>query len=54
MRKVLVGWEHILDENGQPLEFNEENLSARLEEHGFARDVVISWLESIGKAKTKN
>jgi len=53
-RKVLTGWEAVVDPDGNPIDFSPEALEERFNDHGFARDVVLSWLESVGRAKTKN
>lgn len=51
--EVLVGWEGVGGPDGL-VEFSEEALAEAREIQGFCRDVVLDWLDSVGRGKTKN
>ena len=54
VREVLIGWFKVTDEDGAEVEFNVATLNEALEDHAFARDTVLAFLESVGKARGKN
>lgn len=53
-RKVLDGWEQVLEDDGSPMSFNEDSLKDLLEQQGFARDTTLAWMRSVGKGRVKN
>lgn len=52
--RVLVGWDGVADEHGNPLEFNPENLKALLNLHPTRPSIVRTFYATIGGSKAKN
>ncbi|MFC5548200.1 hypothetical protein [Massilia aerilata] len=53
VQRVTHGWEAVLDENGQPLPFEADNLNAVLAQAGMAVVCYQSYLKEVG-AVVKN
>lgn len=51
---VLVGWDGVLDESGQPLPFNPDTVDALLRENGVPFSIASAWFASINKELRKN
>lgn len=49
IEKVLLGWDEIQDENGDPLEFNPQNVAEIMEEFPTRPTTVRAWLTLVGK-----
>lgn len=54
VRAVMVGWEGVADQDGNALEFNEENLAALLEVFPTRPSIVRTFFATINGSKTKN
>jgi hypothetical protein len=52
--EVMVGWDDVADEDGNVLEFNEENLDALLEVFPVRPTIVKTFFNSTSAAKVKN
>jgi len=49
---VLIGWDKVLDADGQPIDFTPVNVAAVLEVEGVRAAIVKAWFESLsGKRK---
>lgn len=51
---VMVGWDGVQDESGQPMPFNEDSLNQLLSDNGVAFAVSSAWFASIAKELRKN
>lgn len=51
---VLVGWDGVQDESGNPMPFNPDTLNALLAENGVPFSVASAWFASINKELRKN
>lgn len=55
VREVLVGWNGIGDESGNPMSFTPDNLTACAQNPAFVQAVFTAYLEaSSGRASEKN
>ena len=55
LRQHLTGWDGLQDGDGQPLEFNPDNLTAALNDTGVYRAIIKGLMESAaGAAERKN
>jgi hypothetical protein len=55
LQQVITGWDDIGDEDGNPLEFNQENLIAASRNGAFARAALSAYVQaSSGQAAEKN
>jgi hypothetical protein len=52
--QVVTGWQDVLDQNDQPLEFNPENFGALKNVFPTRPTLVTAFFESIKTAKRKN
>lgn len=52
--QVMVGWDHVLDDNDAPLAFNPDNLPRVLKSFGCGGAIVKRFLELHEKAAEKN
>jgi hypothetical protein len=52
--EVMVGWDGVADENGTPLEFNDQNLAALLNVFPVRPTLIRTFYNSLNTAKTKN
>lgn len=53
-KKVVVGWTDVMDEDGNQIDFNEENLNELLEIPALSIAVSTSYVNSLTEAKRKN
>lgn len=53
VKRIVIGWEDVLDEDGAPMEFNEMNLAAVMEQPGLSTVCYQRYLKEIG-AVAKN
>lgn len=51
---VMTGWEAVGNEQGDALDFNEENLDALLELHPTQPSIIRTFFATVGGGKTKN
>ncbi len=54
VREILVGWQDVKDENGQELEFNDDNLAALLNVFPVQPTLVNTFFNSLTNAVRKN
>ncbi len=54
LQDVMVGWDGVLDKNGNKVEFTPENMEALLDVYPVRPAVVGAFFASIKTAKTKN
>ncbi|MDF3024803.1 MAG: hypothetical protein K0R10_2164 [Alphaproteobacteria bacterium] len=54
MEKVLVGWSELLDDDNQPVDFNDDNLRALLNIPPALLAMSAAFWESLFKAREKN
>jgi hypothetical protein len=55
LQQVITGWDDIGDEEGKPLEFNQENLLAASRNSAFAKAALNAYFQaSSGQAAEKN
>lgn len=52
--EVLVGWEGVVGDDGQPVPFSPSNLRQLLQVQGVRAAIVAAWLQSLVGAKQKN
>jgi len=52
--EVLIGWDKVNDEDGNPLDFTPVNRAAVLDIPGVRAAVVRAWFESLAGTKRKN
>jgi len=52
--QVVVGWKDVLDEEGNNIEFNHENLDQLLEIPTLAIAVSTTYITSLTESKSKN
>ncbi|OON62282.1 hypothetical protein B0920_02045 [Massilia sp. KIM] len=52
--RVMVGWADVLDKDGEPLEFNEQNLAIVKNISPTRAVLVVSFFDSMKTAKRKN
>tara|TARA_Y100001973_G_scaffold81660_1_gene120452 strand:- start:2026 stop:2331 length:306 start_codon:yes stop_codon:yes gene_type:complete len=53
-KKVIVGWSDVFDEEGNQVEYNQENLNEVLEIPGLAIAISTTYVNSLNEAKRKN
>lgn len=53
-RKVLIGWDEVIDDQGQPVEFSPAMRDKLLEIFPVRPSVVKAWFESVSGVKRKN
>jgi hypothetical protein len=54
IEEIMVGWDGVTDESGEPLEFNDTNLAALLDVFPVRPTLVKTFFTSIAGAKAKN
>ena len=54
LKKVLVGWEDVNEEDGTPIEFNQENLKDFSEDTDFVAGVLEAFKDFYSNAQAKN
>ena len=53
-KKVVCGWDDYVDENGNPIEFNEENLEEFVDLDGVGEVLVQEYISGYADIKAKN
>jgi hypothetical protein len=54
VREVMIGWDGVTDDKGQPIPFSEAALAQLIEIPTVAAQIIRAWFESIEVAKRKN
>lgn len=54
VKKVLVGWDKVSDEDGTPLDFTAHNLERLLEVFPMRSTLATAWVDSLTGAREKN
>ena len=54
LKQMIVGWEDVNDENGNPIEFNDRNLKDLQQDTYWLTAVVKSYTGSLTEEKLKN
>ena len=54
MKKILVGWSDINEEDGTPVNFSDENLKEFAEDVDFVKGVLEAFRGFYGNAQVKN
>ena len=54
LKQMIVGWEDVNDENGNPIEFNDRNLKDLQQDTYWLTAVVKSYTSSLTEEKLKN
>lgn len=54
LKKVLVGWEGINDEDGDPVEFSEAELDDFLDDVDWLKAVLAAYTKTYGEAQAGN
>lgn len=52
--RVLIGWKGLIDEQDQPVEFNETNLDRVLELYPTQPSIISAFFKSVNGAREKN
>lgn len=52
--QILIGWDGVADENGQPIEFNPAIRDQLLDIHPTRSSVITAWFDSLSGGKRKN
>lgn len=53
-RKILIGWDDVTDDQGQPVEFSPAMRDKLLDIHPVRPSVIAAWFEQITGGKRKN